>query len=205
MRTLAIDTATEACSVALFDGGTLIAARHEVLGRGHAERLVPLVAELPDKGRADRILVSLGPGSFTGTRIGIAAARALALAWGAEVQGYPTLSLVAACARRQLGPAPVTVVMNGGHGEWLMQAFDTDGSPLGVHQSLPPAAAVARTVTDDVAGSKAEELAALRGFGRAWPMLPDARLALTLPAASLTLRIAPIYARAPDAKPFADG
>ncbi|WP_228243542.1 tRNA (adenosine(37)-N6)-threonylcarbamoyltransferase complex dimerization subunit type 1 TsaB [Porphyrobacter sp. GA68] len=205
MRTLAIDTATEACSVALFDGVTLIAGRHEVLGRGHAERLVPLVAELPDRGRADRIFVSLGPGSFTGTRIGIAAVRALALVWGAEVLGYPTLSLVAACAQRQLGPAPVTVVMNGGHGEWLMQTFDADRSPLGVHHSLPPADAVERIVTDNVAGSKAEELAALRGFGRAFPTLPDASLALTLPAASLTSRIAPIYARAPDAKPSVDG
>ena len=55
MRILAIETATEACSVALFDGGVPLDARHEVLGRGHAERLVPMIAELPEKGRADEI------------------------------------------------------------------------------------------------------------------------------------------------------
>ena len=53
MRILAIETATEACSIALFDQGQLIDARHEVLGRGHAERLVPMIAELPEKGHAE--------------------------------------------------------------------------------------------------------------------------------------------------------
>ena len=91
MRILAIETATEACSAALFDNGALVDSRHEVLGRGHAERLVPMIAELPGKGRADEIRVSLGPGSFTGVRIGLAVARALGIAWHAEVRGYPTL------------------------------------------------------------------------------------------------------------------
>ena len=63
MRVLAIDSATEACSVALFDGGRLEGHFHAVIGRGHAEQLVPAVAALPGKGRADRILVSLGPGT----------------------------------------------------------------------------------------------------------------------------------------------
>ncbi len=60
-----------------------------------------MIAELPDKGRAERIVVSLGPGSFTGVRIGLAAARALGLAWQAEVLGYPTPALVAAMARER--------------------------------------------------------------------------------------------------------
>ena len=66
MRMLAIECATEACSLALFEGGTLLDRRHEILGRGHAEHLVPLIASLPGKGRADEIRVSLGPGSFLG-------------------------------------------------------------------------------------------------------------------------------------------
>ncbi|MEE2916267.1 MAG: tRNA (adenosine(37)-N6)-threonylcarbamoyltransferase complex dimerization subunit type 1 TsaB, partial [Pseudomonadota bacterium] len=97
-RILSIDTATAACSVALFEDGRLIDARHAVVGRGHAERLVPMIAELPDGGRADHILVDVGPGSFTGIRVGIAAARGLALGWGASVSGYGALALVAAAA-----------------------------------------------------------------------------------------------------------
>ena len=122
MRTLAIETATQACSVALFEESDLIAGEHVVLGRGHAERLVPMIEALPDKGRADRILVSLGPGSFTGVRIGIATARALGIAWGAEVLGYPTMALVAAQSS-QTDPQSVTVCMHGGHGEWFVQNF----------------------------------------------------------------------------------
>ncbi len=72
-----------------------------MLGRGHAERLVPMIAALPDKGRAERVVVSRGPGSFTGVRIGLAAARALGWRGGPKLLGYPTLALVAAMAREQ--------------------------------------------------------------------------------------------------------
>ena len=144
MRTLAIDCATEACSVALFEGDDCIGHDHRVLGRGHAERLVPMIAALPGKGRADRILVSRGPGSFTGVRIGIATARALAIAWRAEVLGYPTLALVAAIARREVGRLPVLACMTGGHGEWFCQPFHADGLPAADHVSLSPDAAASQ-------------------------------------------------------------
>lgn len=199
MRTLAIDCATEACSVALFDGDSLIAGEHRLLGRGHAEHLVPMIAALPGRGRAERIAVSLGPGSFTGIRVGIAGARALALAWRAELVGYPTLDLVAAIARSSAGQLPVTVAMTGGHGEWFLASFDGDGLPIRPLASLAPEAAVGNA-EELVAGSQAGTLVARRGSGRALQILPDAREFRLLPSALLSRSIAPIYGRPPDAR-----
>ncbi len=201
MRILAIDSATEACSLALFDDGICIGHFHEVLGRGHAERLVPAIAVLPAKGRADRILVSLGPGSFTGVRIGLSAARALGLAWGAEVLGYPTLALVAAMARQQHPGEAVTVCMAGGHGEWFVADFGNDGMPQGAVVSLAPDKAAQACRYRLIAGNRAADLVALAGGAfTTLPMLPDARKALLLPPALFTAVLAPIYGRGPDAK-----
>ena len=199
MRTLAIDCATEACSAALFEDGALLDGRYEILGRGHAERLVPMIAELPGKGLADRIVVSLGPGSFTGVRIGLAAARALGLAWRAEVLGYPTLALVAAMARKER-PGPVTVCMSGGHGEWFVQDFGSEGEAEADLVSLAPEEAAQAAAHDLVAGSQAQALVALRGSGTAFSLLPDAREFPLLPKAFLDSDLAPIYGRGPDAR-----
>ena len=201
MRTLAIDTATEACSAALFDDGKLLAGFHEILGRGHAERLVPMIAELPDSGRADRVLVSLGPGSFTGTRIGLAAARALGFAWNAPVTGYPTLALVAAMARAAHPDAPATVCMTGGHGEWFVQEFGAAGQPVGAHVAIASNACASLSPARLIAGSKARELAQVSGPDHiALDILPDARQALLVPDNLYTADLSPIYGRPPDAK-----
>lgn len=195
-----IDSATEACSVGLFEGDRLLAGAFEVIGRGHAERLVPMIAELPDRGRAGRVVVSLGPGSFTGVRIGLAAARALGLAWRAEVLGYPTLALVAAIARTHR-PGPVTVCMTGGHGEWFVQDFAAAGLPEDRVGSLRPeqAALVARHPL--IAGSQAAALASrVASQPIALDLLPDARAFLQLPAELLTSDLAPLYGRPPDAR-----
>ncbi|MEQ5788559.1 tRNA (adenosine(37)-N6)-threonylcarbamoyltransferase complex dimerization subunit type 1 TsaB [Erythrobacter sp. NFXS35] len=204
MRVLAIETASEACSIALFDDERLIARDHRVIGRGHAEALVPMIGALPDKGRADRILVSLGPGSFTGVRIGLATARALGFAWGAEVRGYPTLALVAAQARVDHPHAAVTVCVTGGHGEWFVTDFGADGMPESEAASLTPDAAAARACRTVVAGSRAEEFAALRGGAElvVAALLPDASAVPLLPADLLTGNLTPIYGRAPDATPM---
>jgi tRNA threonylcarbamoyladenosine biosynthesis protein TsaB len=200
VRTLVIESATEACSAALFEGGALVAGSYEVLGRGHAERLVPMISELPEKGRAERILVSLGPGSFTGVRIGVAAARALGLAWQALVLGYPTLALVAGMARASHS-GPATVCMTGGHGEWFVQDFGSDGLPEREVLSLAPELAVAACRHPLIAGSKAAELAALAGWDKlAIEILPDARSFPLLPKALLTADLAPVYGRPPDAR-----
>lgn len=200
MKTLAIDCATAACSVALFDDDRLVAGDWRELGRGHAEQLVPMVAALPGKGRAGRILVARGPGSFTGVRIGLAAARAFGLAWNAQVLAYPTLALVAAMARAEHGNVAVSVSMTGGHGEWFVQNFDADGDSLGAMHSLPPGAAAKAANHVLVAGTQAEALVAERGSGTALPCLPDARCLMLLKDTQLTTELAPLYGRGPDAK-----
>lgn len=206
LRTLAIETASDACSVALFGAdGAVLARNHQLIGRGHAEALVPMIGALPDKGRARRILVSLGPGSFTGVRIGLATARALGLAWGAEVVGYPTLGLIAAMAQEQHPGCGVTVCVNGGHGEWFVADFGADGLAQGDAASLGPAAALARSGHAIVAGNRAAEWAAQRAGAAitVLPILPDAAHVLALPAAALTGNLSPIYGRGPDATPSA--
>jgi tRNA threonylcarbamoyladenosine biosynthesis protein TsaB len=198
---LAIECATEACSVALFADGERVAGTFRQLGRGHAEALVPMIAALPGQGRAHAIAVGRGPGSFTGLRIGLAAARALALAWGAPCLGYPTLALVAAMAKAQSPSDDGVLVANtGGHGEWFVQAFDAAGLPLDAVASLPPHIA-AQAAQHQVAGSQAPALVAQRGWGTGLALWPDANALHLLPAQLITPDITPIYGRAPDAKP----
>ena len=202
MRRLVIDSASEACSAALLDGDRVVDFRHEIIRRGHAERLVPLIAELTDGGRADAIAVGCGPGSFAGVRIGVAAARALALGWRIPVQGFSTLALVAAGAAEAVAVADgALVVMEGGHGQWFVQPFGADLAPRApVHSLLPDEAATLDAAL--AVGNRAEAFVARRGSGRALPMLPDARHAAALPPAAFFDDPSPIYGRDPDAKPM---
>ena len=202
MKRLAIETATGACSVALFDGDRLAGHVHELVGRGHAERLIPMLATLPERGRADRILVDCGPGSFTGVRVGLAAARALALAWGAEVVGYSSLSLIAATAfARAPGTAELAVGIVGGHGEYFVQMFaGSPMRPIAPLASLPPGEAARRCGSLPIAGSGAPALIAAGATGPALDIAPDARDTALLPPELASLSPVPIYGRAPDAK-----
>jgi len=205
MRTLAIETATAACSVALLEGARVVAEIHEVVGRGHAERLIPMIAELPDRGRADIILVDCGPGSFTGVRVGLAAARALGLAWHAPVHGFSSLALLAGYALADdEAPDMLAAALTGGHGEIFVQRFAARPfREAGALASITPDGA-AREVADRlVIGSGAESLVMARGSGEARPSLPRAADVRLLPAAFTGLAATPIYGRAPDAKPAA--
>ena len=200
MRTLVIDTATDACSVALFEGTSLLAGDWRLLGRGHAENLIPMIAALPERGKACRIVVSLGPGSFTGVRVGIAAARALGFAWDSQVVGYPTLALLAAMARDQAGNEATAVAMTGGHGEWFVARYDAEGIVTMPAAALRPEAAALACRERVVVGNQAAALVAARGYGQALPLWPDVRSFGLLPAAELRDDPAPIYGRAPDAR-----
>lgn len=202
--TLVIETATAACSVALIDDGRVVEARHEVVGRGHAERLLPMIAELQDGGRAAHILVDVGPGSFTGIRVGIAAARGLALGWSAGVSGYSSLALIAA-AGFHADPAleSLAVVLEGGHGEVFMQPFaDSPFAPIAGLVSLRPEVALADLAGRMAIGNGVRFLTALAPDVAARDTLPRAADVMLLPEPFTALAPTPIYGRAPDAKPL---
>ncbi len=198
---LAIDSSSAACTAALLTtGGELVAERHEELGRGHAERLVPMIAELLAGHIPTQILVGTGPGSFTGLRVAIAAGHGMAIGWSVPLNGFDSLALAAAGAP---GDGPVGVAMLGGHGEWFVGEYARPKlRPIGASESLAPDAAARRIGAPLVIGSAAEQLVALRGHGEALAVLPRAAHALRLPPALRNLPPRPLYARAPDAKPL---
>jgi tRNA threonylcarbamoyladenosine biosynthesis protein TsaB len=138
MRVLAIDTALGACSVAVVDtddeGAALYAVSIE-MARGHAEALMPEVARALDAAgglaRIERLAVTVGPGSFTGLRVGLAAARALGLGAGLPVAGVSTLvALAAPILDAGDGSVPVAAAIDARHGRAFFQCFAGDGRDL---------------------------------------------------------------------------
>lgn len=196
---LAFDTSNAACTAALFDdSGECVASRDELIGRGHAERLVPMIAGLMEGRSASRIIVGVGPGSFTGIRVAIAAAHGLAIGWGAELKGMSSLALLAAGVARE---GDVAAAVAGGHGELFVQQFDAaTAEPASGLRNLAPAAAAEVTTANLVVGSGAHQLVEARGWGEAREAWPSAARTLRLPGALRSLPAKPVYARAPDAK-----
>lgn len=214
MRLLAIDTALEACSVGIADGDAPLILMSETIGRGHAERLMGMVeAAMREAGLAfrdlDRIAVTIGPGSFTGVRVGIAAARGLALVVGCPVVGIGTLAALAGKARVIAGARPVLAALDARRSEVYAQAFDADGTPRGPAIVAAPAL-VAESFAGDMvlAGSGADLVRAMLASDT--PVVhrdaaPDigAVLRLGLAAPSPAGPPRPFYLRPPDAKPQA--
>jgi tRNA threonylcarbamoyladenosine biosynthesis protein TsaB len=186
--TLVIETATPACSVALIRGGERVDELHAVVGRGHAERLLLMVEALLAGRRPEAILVDCGPGSFTGVRVGLAAAHGLRIGWGVPLSGYSSMALLAAGA----GAQECAVALHGGHGQLFVQSFADDPlHPTDVLRSLAP---------EEAAAAIAAPLVAARGFGRALAAEARASEAARLPEALRALPPSPLYGRAPDAR-----
>jgi len=194
---LALDSSTAACTAALFDGDQCIARADELIGRGHAERLAPMLKELLGGRSADTVLVGVGPGSFTGIRVGIAAAHGLAIGWGAQLFGFSSLALLAASGGIQ---GDVAAAMIGGHGELFVQQFEADLQPAGDLLNLSPDAAACEIAAESIVGPGSPALVEARGRGHAIEAWPSAANVLRLPEHLRQLPPAPVYARDPDAK-----
>jgi len=218
MRVLAIDTALEACSAAVLDteqGG--ISARESLpMVRGHAEALLPLIARVMDSAglefaALDRIAVTTGPGSFTGLRVGIAAARGIALASGKPAVGLSTLAAYAAPLIAADDTLPVVVAIDARHDHVYLQVFGPGGRTIVAPRLAPlrEALRVAATGAPRLVGTAASNLAAAWPAGERPPSLVDPRRApdidwvVRLGAAAVETGLAPkpLYLRAPDAQP----
>ncbi|TAK46657.1 MAG: tRNA (adenosine(37)-N6)-threonylcarbamoyltransferase complex dimerization subunit type 1 TsaB [Xanthobacteraceae bacterium] len=237
MLILAIDTALEACSAAVLDTAaagdgfagdgaaveidcerTLIASETLPMKRGHAEALMPLIARVMERAQTnfaalDRIAVTVGPGSFTGLRVGIAAARGLALAAARPAVGITTLAALAAPLAAEGGPDPIVAAIDARHGQVYFQVLGGNGTTL-IRPRIGPieeATRAARFGTPRLIGNAAPLLAA------AWPAqapapldidprpAPDIAWVAWLGAATRTDQDSarPLYLRPPDARPAA--
>ncbi|MDF0496274.1 tRNA (adenosine(37)-N6)-threonylcarbamoyltransferase complex dimerization subunit type 1 TsaB [Bradyrhizobium yuanmingense] len=220
MLILAIDTALEACAAAVLDtdAGELLARESQLMKRGHAEALMPMIARvMQSAGLAftslDRIAVTVGPGSFTGLRVGISAARGLALAAKRPAVGLTTLSAYAAGVVAKSGTVPVISAIDARHDHVYFQIVAGDGSQLvrPAVASIDAAIAASQHGAPHLVGNAAGILA-----GR-WPKdgpqpvaidaqpAPDISWVAWLGAAANpdTNPARPFYLKAPDAKPAA--
>lgn len=206
MIVLAIDTAGVDCAAAVFDSdsGKLLGRVSETIGRGHAERVMAMIDEALDEAKltltdVERIGVTVGPGSFTGIRVGVAAARGLALALGVECVGVSTLEVLAQTASET--DKPVLAAINAHRDEVYAQGFEA-GVPVGEPLLLELDDYLARAaVTGTVLVGSASVLAADRNAETGpdhYPIEIVARISATAKAQG---KPKPLYLRGPDAKP----
>jgi tRNA threonylcarbamoyladenosine biosynthesis protein TsaB len=203
---LGLDTCLTSCSVAVLDGERVLASASEVMARGHQERLAPMAqAVMAEAGVGfsdlERIAVTVGPGSFTGLRVGIAFAKGLASALGLPAVGVGTLEALAADI-----PGFVFVAVDARRGQLYGQAFE-DGRPLMAPDALAAETAAARLAElgmgrpVTLVGSGAALLADLVPAARIVALEgADARQVARLAATRTPAPLRPLYLRAPDAK-----
>ncbi|MBR0737048.1 tRNA (adenosine(37)-N6)-threonylcarbamoyltransferase complex dimerization subunit type 1 TsaB [Bradyrhizobium liaoningense] len=220
MLILAIDTALDACSAAVLDTETaeLRALESLPMKRGHAEALMPLIARVMGSAELgftalDRIAVTVGPGSFTGLRVGISAARGLALAAGKPAVGLTTLSAYAATIVGQSRSAPVISAIDARHDHVYFQIVAGDGSQLVRPKvaSIDEAIAASQFGAPHLVGNAASILAERWPKDAPQPIAVDAQAApdiawvawLGAAANPDTTPARPFYLKAPDAKPAA--
>ncbi len=219
MIILALDTALDACSAAVAevardaDCVDRLARRYAVLGTGHAEAIMPMIADVLAEARLvpgdiSRIGVTIGPGSFTGLRTGLSAARGLALALGIPAIGITSCAALAATAPRE---GALLIAIDARRGELFFAAYDEDRNEVLAPCAMAPDAAAARFADKSrwwIAGSGASLLAeAFEKIGvsaHQYPDLfwPDAAAMMSLIAHSSPADhpAAPLYLRAADAK-----
>ena len=229
MRILGFDTATSACSAAVWEDGRIAARRFEPMSRGQSERLMPMVREVLSEAGADfpdldLLAVTTGPGAFTGLRIGLAAARGMALAGDLACFGVTTLDAVAAgVSETERQKANVLVVLDSKRAEVYAQAFRSDLRPLSEAQALMPADLAALTANGEgdanrvlVAGDGAGQvIQALKDKGieavlSTAPGVPDAATVAAIAAERWSSDqpaepLRPLYLRPPDAKASKNG
>jgi tRNA threonylcarbamoyladenosine biosynthesis protein TsaB len=218
MRVLAIDTALAACSAAVLDTeyGGIVASESLPMQRGHAEALLPLLQRVMQQAGfgfadIDRIAVTTGPGSFTGLRVGIAAARGIALAAKKPAFGLSTLSAYAAPHIASDERFPVVAAIDARHNHVYLQVFAAGGSLIVAPRLAPLREAVkaAAETSSFIAGSAAQLVAAGLTADDPVPVAVDAstapdiawvaRMGAVVPEEQAPLK--PQYLRAPDAQP----
>jgi tRNA threonylcarbamoyladenosine biosynthesis protein TsaB len=221
MLILAIDTALDACAAGVLDtdAAKVIAQESQSMKRGHAEALMPLIARVIKEAgigfaSLDRIAVTTGPGSFTGLRVGLSAARGIALAANRPVVGLTTLTAYAAPVVGRNAEQPVISAIDARHGQVYFQVVSGDGSSL-MRPRVGPieeALGASRFGAPYLVGNAAKIL------GDRWPAdAPPPFKVEALPAPDITwvawlgaavnpdtAPARPYYLRAPDAKPSKD-
>ena len=215
MRILAIDTALEACAAGIIDMPDRVLAQQSLaMARGHAEALMPLLARVMDQARIgfadlDRIAVTVGPGSFTGLRVGIAAARGIALAAGKPAVGVSTLAAFAGPYLAAGETRPVVAAVDARHDQVYFEAFGPGGRILVAPRLVPVRDAVrSASAAAVIVGSGAGILAAAWPDGSPLPAIATqaapqiasiARLGAAADVAHALPK--PLYLRRPDARP----